>query len=140
MQESAGERLALLGTSFARLTGRALCEGELWGAKMAVVAHDTSDPPRFFYGNRAALALFRMSATQFIGLPSYNSAEPALREERAAMFVKLEADDVVTGYTGIRVAADSTRFRIKDAVIWNLVDEAGARHGQAAAIDDWSYV
>jgi MEKHLA domain len=103
-----------------------------------VVAHDRSDPPRFFYGNKLALELFRMSAAQFIGLPSHNSAEPAMREERAQIFVKLESDNVVTGYTGVRIAADGTRFRITDAVIWNLVDEAGRRHGQAAAIDDWA--
>ena len=138
MRESAGARLALLGDSFARLTGRALVEGELWSAPLAVVAHDTSDPPRFFYANKLALKLFRMTAAQFIGLPSYNSAEPAAREERAQIFVKLESDNVVAGYTGVRIAADGTRFRIKDAVIWNLVDEAGQRHGQAAAIDEWA--
>ena len=84
MQVNAGERLALLEDSFLRLTGRALCQGALWSAPVAVVAHDTADPPRFFYGNELALKLFRMSSAQFIGLPSYKSAEPALREERGA--------------------------------------------------------
>lgn len=140
MRESAGARLALLEASYARLTGQPLCDGALWSADVAVVAHDRSDPPLFFYANRLALALFRMTPAQFIGLPSYKSAEPALREERAQIFVKLEADDVVTGYTGIRIAADGTRFRIKDAVIWNLVNESGQRHGQAARINDWEPV
>jgi hypothetical protein len=138
MRGNAGERLGLLGSSFARLTGRALCAGDLWNAPLAVVAHDTANPPRFFYGNRLALDLFRMTAAQFIGLPSFNSAEPGLREERAQIFVKLEADDVVTGYSGVRIAADGTRFEIKDAVIWNLVDAHGQRHGQAAAIANWT--
>lgn len=140
MRKSAGQRLALLKESFARLTGRPLCQGDLWSAPVAVVAHNTDDQPRFFYGNRLALELFRMTAAQFIGLPSYKSAEPALRAERQQIFVKLEADDVVTGYTGIRIAADGTRFWIKDAVIWNLVDERGQRHGQAAAISQWQPV
>jgi hypothetical protein len=78
-----------------------------------------------------------MTPAQFIGLPSFKSAEPALRDERAAMLAKLEADDVVPGYCGVRIAADGTRFRIVDATIWNLVDEAGQRHGQAAAFGEW---
>jgi hypothetical protein len=106
----------------------------------ALVAHGTQDPPQFFYGNKQALDLFRMSAEQFIGLPSYKSAEPALREERAAMLARLEAENVITDYHGIRIAADGTRFRINNAVVWNLVDEAGQRHGQAATFGDWELV
>ena len=133
METSAGARLALLADSFARLTGRALAPGgDLWSADAAILAHGTESPPLFFYGNARTLALFRMPAADFLGRPSYTSAEPAHREERARMFAKLEADDVVTGYAGVRVAADGTRFRISDAVIWNLVDPAGVRHGQAA--------
>jgi len=142
MQQSAGERIALIESSFERLMGRALVVGggDLWSAPNAVVAHGTQDPPLFFYGNAIALNLFRMDAGQFIGLPSYRSAEPALREERAAMLARLEADDVVTGYRGIRIAADGSRFSIEEAIIWNLVDEAGQRHGQAATFDKWTPV
>jgi hypothetical protein len=140
MGDSAGARLALIGDSFARLTGAPLAAGDVWQAPLAVVAHDTSSPPLFFYANHTALALFRMTAAQFIGLPSFKSAEPALRDERAAMLAKLEADDVVPGYCGVRIAADGTRFRIVDATIWNLVDEAGQRHGQAAAFGKWEPV
>lgn len=143
MEASAGSRLALLESSFARLTGRPLVTGggDLWSAPNAVVAHGTQDPPLFFYGNRIALELFRMDAAQFIGLPSYKSAEAGgEREERARMFTRLEADNVVTGYHGIRIAADGTRFRIEDAIIWNLVDESGIRHGQAATFDRWEMV
>lgn len=133
MEASAGARLTLLAVSFARLTGRPLApDGDLWGANAAILAHGTENPPLFFYGNARTLALFRMTAADFLGRPSYTSAEPAHRDERARMFEKLEADDVVTGYAGVRIAADGARFRIEDAVIWNLVDEAGVRHGQAA--------
>lgn len=136
MDHSAGTRLALLADSFRRLTGRDLA-ADIWSADAAILAHDTSAPPRFFYGNARTLALFRMTPQQFLGLPSHLSAEPAHREERARMFAKLEADDVVFGYAGVRIAADGTRFRISDAVIWNLVDGAGARHGQAAWFERW---
>lgn len=141
MEASAGARLALLAESFHRLTGRELAtDGDVWTAPAAIVAHGIESPPRFFYGNARALALFRMDAAQFIGLPSYRSAEPALRDERAAMLAQLDAADVVRGYTGVRIAADGARFRILDAVIWNLVDRSGQRHGQAAWFDKWEPV
>ncbi len=141
VRDNAGERIALIESSFERLTGRPLVVGrrELWSAPNAVVAHDTQDPPLFFYANAIALNLFRMDASRFLGLPSYKSAEAGgEREERARMFTKLEADDIVSGYSGIRIAADGTRFRIEDAIIWNLVDEDGVRHGQAATFDKWT--
>ncbi|MEO5705634.1 MAG: MEKHLA domain-containing protein [Alteraurantiacibacter sp.] len=139
MERSAGTRLALLAESFLRLTGRPLVpNGDLWNAPAAILAHGTEDPPRFFYGNARTLDLFRMSAADFLGRPSHTSAEEADRDERAHMFAKLEADDVVTGYKGVRIAADGTRFRIEDVVIWNLIDEHGQRHGQAAWFDKWT--
>lgn len=138
MEQSAGARLAVLAQSFEHLAGRPLVPcGDLWSAPAAIVAHGTENPPRFFYGNAQALALFRMRAAQFIGLPSHRSAEPALRKERAAMLARLEQTDIVTGYHGIRIAADGTRFRICDAVIWNLVDAHGKRYGQAAWFERW---
>ncbi len=139
MLASGGEALAALLDSFARLTGKRLADDpdELWHAPCPVVAHGTELPPRFFYGNRAALDLFRMDAREFIGLPSHESAEATRRSERAAMFVRLEAEDVVTGYSGIRIAADGTRFRIEDAIIWNIADADGRRLGQAAALASW---
>lgn len=138
MERSAGLRLALLAESFLRLTGRPLApDGNLWTSPAAILAHGTQDPPLFFYGNARTLALFKMPAARFLGLPSYTSAEPAHREERARMFARLEADDVVMDYAGVRVAADGTRFRISDAVIWNLVDQKGVRHGQAAWFERW---
>lgn len=141
MEASAGPRLALLADSFRRLTGRELAPaGDLWSADAAILAHGTEDPPLFFYGNARTLGLFRMPAAHFLGRPSHTSAEPAHREERARMFARLEADDVVFGYAGVRIAADGTRFRISDAVIWNLVDEAGVRHGQAAWFARWEMV
>lgn len=139
MEVSAGARLALIESSYARVTGERLVpqDESLWTMPRAVVAHGTEDPPLFFYANRAGLDLFRMGTAEFIGLHSYKSAEPDLRAERAAMLARLDEHDVVTDYTGIRIAADGTRFRIEEAVIWNLRDEAGALQGQAAAIAKW---
>lgn len=141
MRESAGDRLALIADSFARLTGKALStDGDLWSTPRAILAHGTEDPPLFFYANRMGLELFEMDAAQIIGLPSYKSAEPGLREERAAMLAQLEAANVVDNYSGIRIGANGRRFMIEQAHVWNLVDEAGVRHGQAATWTDWHLV
>lgn len=139
MQQSTGERLELMPQSFQRLTGKPLVAGggPLWSAPAVIVAHDTQDPPLFFYGNAMALELFRMSADQFIGLPSYKSAEPGLREERAAMFERLKSSNFIDDYRGIRIASDGTRFAMKNAVVWNLIDESGRQHGQAATFAEW---
>ncbi len=137
MRDTAGDRLVLLMDSYRRVTGQPLAATAeaLWSAPYAVLAHDTKSPPEFFYANARTLGLFKRSAAQMIGLPSYQSALPDAREDRAAMFARLETHDVVKGYSGTRVAADGTRFRIVDAVIWNLRDDAGTLHGQAARID-----
>ncbi|WP_160486052.1 MEKHLA domain-containing protein [Aurantiacibacter rhizosphaerae] len=137
MAESAGERLALIMRSYHRLTGHVLADDAhtLWRAPFTVLAHDTSAPPEFIYANSYALTLFKRSAKDMIGLPSHLSAQADAREQRAAMFAQLEAADIVTGYCGMRIAADGTRFRIRDAVIWNLRDDDRNLCGQAARID-----
>ena len=147
MHASAGERLALIAASFERLAGKPLVEASsggleraLWEAPRAIVAHGTQAEPLFFYGNRIALTLFAMAAEQFIGLPSHRSAEPALREARARMLAGLDASGIVEGYAGVRIAADGRRFRISGAYVWNLIDDSGTRHGQAASFAEWQFV
>lgn len=146
MRDSAGARLSLIAASFARLAGKPLVDGgddveqALWLAPRAIVAHGTESEPLFFYGNRTALALFAMRAAAFIGLPSHRSAEPALREERAAMLERLARGQMIDDYAGARIAANGRRFRIARAHVWNLLDERGARHGQAATFADWRFL
>ena len=147
MQASAGERLALIAESFARLAGRSLVqtspislEEAIWEAPRAIVAHGTEPDPRFFYGNRVALELFAMTASGFIGLPSRRSAEPALRQARARMLAKLAQHDIVEDYAGVRIAATGRRFAISQAQVWNIIDEHGGRHGQAATFAEWQFL
>jgi hypothetical protein len=147
MRTSAGERLALIAASFERLAGRTLVapspggiEQAMWEAPRAIVAHGTEAEPRFFYGNRVALELFALTAKQFVGLPSYRSAEAGLREERARMLTELEQSGIVDGYAGVRIAADGRRFAIAGAQVWNLVDGRGRRRGQAATFAEWRFL
>jgi hypothetical protein len=41
-------------------------------------------------------------------------------------------DGFIDDYAGTRISATGRRFRIERAVVWNLIDAAGVRHGQAA--------
>jgi hypothetical protein len=136
-------RLALMLQSHQRLTGRALVavghdlRDALWNAPSVIVAHGTEADPVFFYGNLRALEVFEMDWASFVRLPSRLSAEPLLREERARLLERVARDGCITDYAGIRISASGKRFRIEQAVVWNLIDESGRHHGQAAAFDRW---
>lgn len=139
----ADRRLALLGESFRRLTGRRLIDDgggaeALWNAPRVIVAHGTEADPVFFYGNRLALDLFAMDFAAFTRLPSRYSAQAPSREERARLLVRVSRDGFIDDYCGVRISATGTLFRIEQAVVWNLVDAEGACHGQAATFDRWS--
>lgn len=136
-------RLALIAESFHRLTGRRLTEtaGDvnmaLWTAPRVIVAHGAEADPVFFYGNRLALELFEQSAEAFSRMPSRLSAEPALREERARLLDRVARNGFIDDYGGVRISATGRRFRIEQAVVWNLIDGEGAVHGQACTFDRW---
>lgn len=135
-------RLRLIVESYRRLTGKALLDGApsdiaalraaLWDAPRAIVAHGTEADPVFFYGNRLALQLFEMSFAEFTRLPSRLSAEPLAREARDRLLAQVAQQGYVDNYSGMRIAKSGSRFMIADGTVWNLTDEGGMRHGQAA--------
>lgn len=144
MRAHGGTRLALIASSYARLTGRQLVPPDaepasaLWAADRVIVAHGTGSDPVFFYGNRLALALFEMSAADFICLPSRLSAEPLLREERLRLLERVSRCGYIEDYAGVRISSTGKRFRIEQATVWNLIDTAGNLHGQAATFRHWA--
>lgn len=103
----------------------------------AVVSHGTEDDPIFNYGNRTALALFEMSWEAFTVLPSRLSAEPLAQAERERLLKQVAENGYIDDYTGIRISASGKRFLIRNATVWNLLDEAGQHYGQAALLRDW---
>lgn len=129
-------RLELIVSSYQRLTGRRLLESTdaqaVWRAPRAIVAHDTRDDPVFFYGNQMALQLFGMSFEEFTRLPSRLSAEPEAQAARVVLMEKVTREGFVDGYSGMRIAKNGRRFMITEVTVWNLLDEAGVYHGQAA--------
>ena len=136
------EKLRLIVESHRRLTGEHLLDDvtpqdealrrALWEAPRAIVAHGTETDPVFFYGNRLALRSFGMSFEEFIRLPSRLSAEPQVQEARARLLEQVARRGFVDGYSGMRIARDGRRFMIADGTVWNLTDETGTCHGQAA--------
>ncbi len=131
-------RIALIAASYQRLLGAPLVAGgddvaaALWRAPHAIVAHGTEADPLFFFGNAAALAAFESDVAAFTAMPSRLSAEAPARGERQALLDRVSSDGFIRDYAGMRISATGRRFRIENAVVWNLVDEDGARHGQAA--------
>jgi hypothetical protein len=134
-------RLALIAASYQRLTGRQLAApGDdpalaLWTAPRVIVAHGLEVDPIFFFGNRAALHQFEMNFEQFTAMPSRLSAELMLRGERQALLDRVSRNGFIDDVSGIRISATGRRFRIEQATVWNLIDEHGSVHGQAATFD-----
>ena len=104
----------------------------LFEAPFAVLSHGTEPSPIYNYGNRFALDLWEMSWDAWLKMPSRQSAEPDLREERDRVLKAVSDRGYIEHYTGVRISSTGRRFRIQDVTVWNLTDDAGNRSGQAA--------
>ena len=133
--------------SFTRLLGRDLIPRDaspveqarrLFESPFVVVSHGTEADPVLNYGNAAALALWEMDWAAFVQTPSRLTAEPVHRDERARLLERTSRDGYVDDYSGIRISQSGRRFRIEQAIVWNLVDAAGTHRGQAATFDRWT--
>jgi PAS domain-containing protein len=92
----------------------------------------------FNYANRRALQLFEYSWDELIGRPSSASAEPVHRDERRRLLDEVGRHGFIENYSGIRISQTGRRFRIHNATVFNLLDEAGHHLGQAATFNDWT--
>lgn len=140
------QHVGLLLLSYKKLTGRNLIDSDasikdlaekIYFASFALVSHGTGDDPVFNYGNKTALKLFEMNWNDFTQLHSRKSAEPINREERTKLLKRVTEDGFIDDYSGVRISSSGKRFEIKDAIVWNLVDENGFYRGQAATFDNW---
>lgn len=112
----------------------------LFHAPFVVVSHGTQADPILNYGNAAALALWEMTPEQFTQTPSRLTAEPMHRDERARLLERTRRDGYVDDYSGVRISATGKRFRIEQAIVWNLTDAEGNHRGQAATFSEWTPV
>ncbi|SFT28000.1 MEKHLA domain-containing protein [Paenibacillus sp. BC26] len=145
----AGERhAAIILNSYNRLLGKPLIpQGEqesaaeaLFHADLVVLSHGTQQDPVLNYGNRAALSLWEMDWEAFTQIESKHTAEPMMQEERQRFLEAVAGQGYIDDYNGIRISSSGRRFRIEQAVVWNLYDEAGAYYGQAAAFANYTFV
>lgn len=143
-------RCALIAASFRRLLGRDLLPGlsgapaaiarAIDAAPAAILAHDGGERPRFTYANATARRLWELEWERFVGMPSAQSAEPDQRAAREALLARARRDGYIDDYRGIRIAASGRRFAIEGVILWNLVDDAGVSHGQAAVFHRWTFL
>lgn len=130
-----------LGRDLIPRTGRPLDDAKiLFEAPFVVVSHGSQADPILTYGNRTALMLWEMDPETFLATPSRMTAEPLHRDERARLLARTTRDGYVDDYRGIRISRSGRRFRIDDAIVWNLLDAAGSHVGQAATFSEWMYV
>lgn len=143
----------LLIKSFYRQTGRHLIANtaedtaenttaspQLFDATFAVVSHGTEAVPIFNYANRLAQSLFEMPWSEFTALPSSKSAEAVSQAERDRLLKQVSKHGYIDNYQGIRISASGRRFKIEDAIVWNIIDAADNYCGQAAVLYRWVYL
>jgi 2-methylisocitrate lyase-like PEP mutase family enzyme len=133
--------------SFARLLGRELLPrggapeeeaARLFAAPIVVVSHGTQADPVLNYGNARALDLWEMSWEELTKTPSRLTAEPVHRDERARLLDRTRRQGFVDDYAGIRISSSGRRFRIEQAIVWNVTGPGGEHVGQAATFDRWT--
>ncbi|MEO7557929.1 MAG: MEKHLA domain-containing protein, partial [Gammaproteobacteria bacterium] len=110
---------------------------QLFHASFAVASHDASADPVLNYGNRAALQLWEASWPEFVSMPSRFTAETITQDERRRLLAEVITQGFIDNYQGIRISAKGRRFMIKQATVWNLLNEADEYCGQAVIFRDW---
>lgn len=126
----------LLGPDTIRLPDSELAR-RLFEAPFVAVSHGIETDPVLNYGNHAALERWELDWESFTKTPSRFTAEAPAREERARLLDEVTRHGFIANYAGIRISSTGKRFRISEAIVWNLVDSNGKPAGQAATFDRW---
>ncbi|RMF24501.1 MAG: MEKHLA domain-containing protein [Cyanobacteria bacterium J083] len=112
----------------------------LYYSRFVVVSHGTELDPILNYGNQTALQLWEMNWEQFSQTPSRLTAEPINRQAREKMLKQANQQGYITDYQGVRISRTGKRFLIKQAIVWQLIDNNGKPQGQAATFSNWRYL
>jgi hypothetical protein len=112
----------------------------LFHAPFVLVSHGIEDDPLLNYGNRMALTLWELSWEELVRTPSRVTAEPVNRAEREQMLQDAKSNGHIKNYRGVRISKSGRRFLIEQAVVWNVLDSAGHRVGQAATFSHWRFL
>ncbi len=143
------EHIQLLNNSYQKLLSKNLLANavsdkelayQLFHAPFALVSHNTAIEPIFNYANLKALELFELNWEAFTQLPSKLSAEPVNQAEREQLLAQVTQNGFIDHYAGVRISSTGKRFMIKNAVVWNLVDDDNNYRGQAACFAEWEWL
>jgi hypothetical protein len=113
---------------------------KLFEAPFVVISHGIEADPIFNYANRKALELGELSWNDFIHMPSRNSAEGALQDDRQHLLAGAATKGFIRNFSGIRISSTGKRFSLKNTALWNVFDENKQRCGQAAFFSNWEYL
>jgi hypothetical protein len=111
----------------------------LFEAPFVLVSHGTESDPIFNYGNRKALELWELSWSEFTKMPSRQSAEEVVQEERDRLLAEA-ATKGFSNFSGVRITSTGKRFQIKDGILWNLLNEHNQHCGQAAVYSKCKFI
>ena len=137
----------LLLDSYRRWTGHDLVDRSgsiedqataLFHAACVVVSHGTEEDPVLNYGNRDALDLWETTWEQLTRTASRLTVEPVNQAERAWMLEQAATRGFIHDYQGVRISMKGRRFLVEHAFVWNVVDVAGTKWGQAARFSTWT--
>ena len=112
----------------------------LYFSPFAVASHAKADDPVLNYGNQRALRLWEGTWEEFTATPSRFTAEPVNQIERAQMLNQVTTHGCITNYQGIRISRTGRRFFVKEATVWNVLDDHETIQGQAATFSRWEYL
>jgi hypothetical protein len=141
--------VARLTASFRHWTGRDLIDPgipldaqarNLYYAPFVVLSHDTAPDPLLSYANKAGLRLFELSWDELVAMPSRLTAQAPDQTERSRLLATVTHRGFIADYSGVRITKSGRCFAIERATVWNLFDESGAPHGQAATFADWRFI
>ncbi|MGQ0811090.1 MAG: MEKHLA domain-containing protein [Nitrospiraceae bacterium] len=139
----------LLIDSFRHWTGRDLIDRRgtaedqaklLFTASFVVVSHGTEDDPVLNYGNQTALDLWEMTWEELTSTPSRLTVEPTARNDRERMLTQATTHGYIDDYRGVRISKTGRRFLVEQAIVWNVLDHARQRCGQAATFTHWTFL
>ncbi len=149
LSESVLRHTQVIARSLRDLTGRQLLPAEadpaefarqVFAAPFVLVSHGTEADPVLNYGNARAMELWETTWEELTRMPSRLTAEAPNREERARLLAQVTQHGFIDDYSGIRISTRGRRFRIAQATVWNLRDEAGQPCGQAAMFAHWEFL
>lgn len=121
------------------LSGREAAE-YLYHAPFVLLSHDVAADPVFNYANLSGQKLFAVNWSKFMVIHSRCSAEPVNQQERAQLLHEVSTKGFIDHYQGVRISNSGRRFRISNAIVWNLIAPDGSYYGQAAKFAQWKFL